>query len=55
MGAAIEKAFPEAEVELIAGGGGDFIVKNGAKELWNKRRMGDEFPEHQAILGKLGG
>jgi predicted Rdx family selenoprotein len=38
---------------LIRGGGGDFIVVADGRELWNKRRMGDEFPEPNAILEKL--
>ena len=50
---AIERAFPDAEVELIRGGGGDFIVIADGQELWNKRRMGDEFPVPDVIVEKL--
>ena len=53
MGAAIRGQHPEAEVELIPGGQGDFIVKADGKELWNKLSMGNEFPEHAEILVKL--
>ena len=49
----IEKAIPGARVELIRGGGGDFIVTVGDREIWNKRRQGDQFPETPAILAEL--
>jgi predicted Rdx family selenoprotein len=41
------------EVELIRGGGGDFIVIADGREIWNKRRQGDQFPETGAILAEL--
>jgi len=53
--AAIRGQHPDAEVELIKGGSGNFIVIADGKELWHKRQMGDEFPENQAILDKLKG
>lgn len=40
-------------MELIEGGRGDFIVTADGTELWNKRQMGDEFPEHGVILQRL--
>ena len=40
-------------MELIEGGKGDFIVQVDGKEVWNKREMNDEFPEHSVILEKL--
>ena len=52
---AIEKAFPKSNVELIEGGKGDFIVKADGAELWNKKQMGDEFPEPEVILEKMQG
>ncbi len=53
MGAAIQARFPGAEVEQIAGSGGDFIVSADDVELWHKRQMGDEFPDHSTILDQL--
>ena len=53
MAADIEKEFPDAEVELIRGGGGNFIVTAAGEQLWHKRQMGDEFPEHEVIVEKL--
>lgn len=53
MGAAIESQIPDAAVELIPGGRGDFIVVANDRKLWDKRAMGDEFPEHEAILSAL--
>ncbi len=38
---------------MIPGGGGDFIVKSGDAQLWDKRNMDDTFPEHVAILTAL--
>ena len=41
-------------MELIRGGGGNFIVIADGKELWHKRQMGDEFPQNKVILQRLG-
>ena len=41
-------------MELIRGGGGNFIVHADGTQLWHKRQMGDEFPENGVILKKLG-
>lgn len=54
MGARIEQAFPGAKVELRGGGRGDFIVTRDGEQLWNKRQMGDEFPDEDAIVEALG-
>ena len=54
MAAKIKASYPGAEVELIGGGKGDFIVKADQRELWNKKQMGNEFPEEATILEKLG-
>lgn len=40
-------------METIPGGKGDFIVKVDGREVWNKRRMNDEFPDESDILPKL--
>ena len=40
---------------MIKGGGGNFIVIADGRQLWHKRQMGDEFPEHPVILDKLRG
>ena len=53
MGAKIKAAIPDAEVELIRGGKGDFIVKADGRELWNKRQMDDEFPVEEAIVSAM--
>ena len=53
MAASIRDKFPDAEVKLIGGGKGDFIVKDDGRELWNKRQMGDQFPEHDQVLSQL--
>ena len=42
-------------MELIPGGRGDFIVKAEGNELWNKKEMGNEFPETAVILEKMQG
>ena len=49
----IKNANPNAEVELIKGGRGDFIVKADGRELWNKKKMGNEFPEEDQILAQV--
>jgi predicted Rdx family selenoprotein len=53
LGAKIETAFPGTKVELRGGGRGDFIVTADGRELWNKRRMGDQFPDEDAIVEML--
>lgn len=53
MAAEIERAFPGTNVELVPGGRGDFIVSAGEQRLWDKRKMGDEFPESAVILEAL--
>ena len=40
---------------MIRGGGGDFIVIADGVRLWDKRKMGKEFPSDEAILAKLRG
>ena len=53
MAAAIRDSHADAEIQLIPGGGGDFIVTTDGRQIWHKRQMGDEFPEHGAILAEL--
>jgi predicted Rdx family selenoprotein len=53
LGDEIVRAVPGVEVELIAGGKGDFIVKSDGVELWNKKQMGNQFPDEQAIVKRL--
>tara|TARA_R110002096_G_scaffold435826_2_gene663651 strand:+ start:199735 stop:199899 length:165 start_codon:yes stop_codon:yes gene_type:complete len=52
LAAAIQTKFADAEVTLVPGGKGDFIVNADGRELWSKREVG-RFPEHDEILGKL--
>ena len=37
-------------MQLIRGGGGDFIVIADDKEIWNKKAMGNMFPEEGDIV-----
>lgn len=37
----------------MKGGRGDFIVTADGKQLWDKKRMGDDFPEEQEIIDRL--
>ncbi|MBI2374561.1 MAG: hypothetical protein HYV07_11250 [Deltaproteobacteria bacterium] len=53
MAAVLKRAVPEVEIELVAGGKGDFIVSADGVELWNKRAMGDEFPNGDTLLARL--
>jgi len=55
LAADIRKEFPDAEIELIRGGSGNFIVIADGEQLWHKLQMGDEFPEPEAILAKIRG
>jgi len=53
LAASITNEHPDAKIELIRGGSGNFIVTVGDDTLWHKRQMGDEFPEHSVIIEKL--
>ena len=53
MAATIKNAFPGVELELIRGGGGNYIIIANGERLWHKREMGDAFPEESVIVAKL--
>lgn len=53
MAARIREAFPGAEVELVPGGRGDFIVTVDGERVWDKRAMGDEFPDEERLVAQL--
>ena len=55
MAARIQKAIPGSTVDLIKGGKGAFIVTADGKELWNKRQMGDEFPDEEKLVSEMRG
>jgi len=50
LAATIRSAYPEADIELIGGGRGDFIVMLEDELLWNKKAMGNEYPVESAIV-----
>lgn len=52
MKAEIEKQFPDAEVELIEGGGGVFDVKKDGQLIFSKHKSG-RFPQPDEILKQL--
>jgi predicted Rdx family selenoprotein len=55
LAAAIEEEFPKAQVELIKGGKGNFIVIADGRQLWHKREMDNEFPRNDQVLAQLRG
>jgi selenoprotein W-related protein len=50
--AEIEKAVPNARVELIEGSGGVFEVKRDGRSIYSKKQTG-RFPEPDEILRHL--
>lgn len=54
MAAEIEKSFPDATVELIGGGKGDFIVKADDRLLWDKKGDQRRFPDEGEVVSKMG-
>jgi predicted Rdx family selenoprotein len=42
-------------VSLVKGGRGDFIVKAGGQVVWDKKKMGDEFPDERVVIDALRG
>lgn len=56
MAAKIEAAFDGAQVTLIEGGGGDFIVNADGKELWNKKQTHNgQFPDEDQLVATMKG
>lgn len=54
MAAAIEEQVDGGpRAELIPGGRGDFIVIADGNKVWDKRRMGDDFPEEGFVVERL--
>lgn len=42
-----------AEVSLIPGGGGDFIVIVDGKVQWDKRNVQGRFPDEEVLVAQL--
>ena len=55
MGAKIRGEFPEAEIDLVGGGRGDFIVTVDGRELWNKKKTQGDFPDEARFVARLKG
>lgn len=57
MAANIKTEHPGVDIDLVRGGGGDFIVTrtdaSPTRELWNKNATGRGFPDADAILSQL--
>ncbi|RMD92245.1 MAG: SelT/SelW/SelH family protein [Calditrichaeota bacterium] len=53
MKAAIEKAYPDIQVELIESSGGVFEVTKDGQLIFSKKKTG-RFPEEDEILPVLG-
>jgi predicted Rdx family selenoprotein len=41
------------DVQLVPGGRGDFIVTADDESIWDKRKMGDRFPDPAEITTAL--
>jgi selT/selW/selH-like putative selenoprotein len=50
--AALEKAFPGIEVQLIKGKGGAFEIRSGDTLVFSKKKSG-RFPTHDEIIATL--
>ena len=53
MAAKIITRFPDAEVELVKGGRGDFIVTVDGQQRWHKNQMGGEYPDEAKLIASL--
>lgn len=53
MEAAILKAHPDAQIELIAGGGGTFVVHVDGDKKWDKLADNSRFPDEAEFVGSL--
>ncbi|HAL42767.1 MAG TPA: hypothetical protein DCP57_10010 [Gammaproteobacteria bacterium] len=52
MAAALKKTFPEADCDLIPGGGGIFDVVLEKRIVFSKADCGT-FPDHDALIAQL--
>ena len=53
MEAAILKAHPNAQIELIAGSGGTFVVHVEGDKKWDKLADSSGFPDEAQFVGSL--
>ncbi|MCA8948596.1 MAG: hypothetical protein KDE27_03795 [Planctomycetes bacterium] len=53
MAAAIRDGVPGANVDILPGGRGDFLVKADGVVLWDKNGKDGDFPPHERILEQL--
>ncbi|MBL4771760.1 MAG: Rdx family protein [Planctomycetes bacterium] len=51
--ASIKQKHPQADVELIPGSGGTFLVHADGKKVWDKLADNSGFPDEAALLGTL--
>ncbi len=49
----IKKEFPEAECEVIRGGGGIYDIKLGDEMVYSRHANGNQFPEEGVVVAKL--
>lgn len=40
-------------MQLLKGGRGDFVVKKDGEVIWDKKRMGDRFPDEEDVVDTL--
>ena len=40
-------------MQLIKGGSGEFIVKRDGSTVWDKKRMGNQFPDEDVVVKAL--
>ncbi len=52
MKAALEKAFPDVEIEMIKGKGGAFEIRSGDAMVFSKKKSG-RFPTNEEIVTLL--
>ena len=53
MAAAIRDEVAGAQVELIGGGRGDFIIEADGQRIWDKRAMENKYPTEEDIVATL--
>jgi len=48
----VQKAHPDAKVEIKPGGRGDFVVTIDDERVWDKKGRDGRFPEPKEILAR---
>jgi len=53
LAAKLREEIADVEIDMIRGGGGDYIVIVDGEELWNKKSSGRGFPDEGVLVDEI--